>query len=102
MLYSRLLMTQAKEIAADTQSLTFELALEELQKTVERLEKGQVPLDDAVRLFERGMQMKRHCEERLAEAKKRIDLLVVSNDGGLTAKAFDESADVPPTAAIQS
>lgn len=72
-----------------TAELTFEQALADLQRTVEQLEKGQVPLADAVSLFERGTQLKQQCESRLAEAKARIDQLVIAGDGTLSTTPFD-------------
>lgn len=72
-----------------TAELSFEQALADLQRTVEQLEKGQVPLADAVSLFERGMQLKQQCESRLAEAKARIDQLVIAGDGSLGTTPFN-------------
>ncbi|MBM3602284.1 MAG: exodeoxyribonuclease VII small subunit [Alphaproteobacteria bacterium] len=82
-------INSATTAPASTAELSFEEALADLQRTVEQLEKGQVPLADAVSLFERGMQLKQRCESRLAEAKARIDQLVITGDGTLTANPFN-------------
>ena len=70
------------EIAA----MSFEDALAELEQIVRRLEGGQVKLDEAILSYERGAQLKRHCERKLNEAQQRVDRIVVGPDGGVTAE----------------
>jgi exodeoxyribonuclease VII small subunit len=55
--------------------MTFEEAEKELQQIVERLESGNVPLDDAVALWERGEQLYRLCRERLDAAQGKVEEL---------------------------
>lgn len=69
--------------AADIAAMSFEDALAELEQIVRRLEAGQVKLDDAIRAYERGAQLKRHCEQKLNEAQQRVDRIVVGADGTL-------------------
>ena len=52
--------------------LTFEQALARLDDTVRALEAGDVPLDEATRLYEEGMELARTCNEKLASAELRI------------------------------
>ena len=59
--------------AAD--EMSFEAALKELETIVEKLERGDVSLDDAVAAYERGTELKRHCQNRLDEAKMRVDAI---------------------------
>jgi exodeoxyribonuclease VII small subunit len=54
--------------AADVSHLSFEEALAELEKIVRGLETGQQKLEEAIAAFERGSQLRRHCEAKLAEA----------------------------------
>ncbi len=54
---------------------TFEQAERELEQIVERLERGDAPLDDAIRLWERGEELYRVCRERLDAAHGRIEEL---------------------------
>ncbi len=54
-------------------AMNFEDALAELEQIVRRLEGGQVKLDEAIMSYERGAQLKRHCERKLAEAQQRVD-----------------------------
>ena len=65
----------------DIEGLTFEQALAELEQIVARLESGQAPLDDSVKLYERGARLKAHCEARLAEAQLRVQKIVQGMGG---------------------
>ncbi len=71
------------EIAA----MSFEDALAELEQIVRRLEAGQVKLDEAIQCYERGAQLKRHCEQKLSEAQQRVDRIVVGPEGAIAAAA---------------
>ena len=57
----------------EEKKMTFESALQELEAIVERLEKGEVSLDDAVVAYERGTELKKHCQERLDEARMKVE-----------------------------
>ncbi|MGA8551596.1 MAG: exodeoxyribonuclease VII small subunit [Stellaceae bacterium] len=70
------------EIAA----MSFEDALAELEQLVRRLEAGQVKLDEAILSYERGAQLKRHCERKLNEAQQRVERIVVGPDGAIAAE----------------
>ena len=59
----------------------FEAALKELESIVKRLEEGQVELEDAVVAYERGMALKTFCEEKLRQARMRIDKISFSETG---------------------
>jgi len=69
---------------ADIAAMSFEDALAELEGIVRRLESGQVKLDDAIQSYERGAQLKRHCEAKLNEAQQRVDRIVIGPDGAVT------------------
>jgi exodeoxyribonuclease VII small subunit len=70
----------------DIAAMSFEDALAELEQIVRRLEAGQVKLDEAIRCYERGALLKRHCEEKLEEAQQRVDRIVVGADGTVVAR----------------
>ena len=72
--------------AADIAAMNFEDALAELEGIVRRLEGGQVKLDDAILAYERGAQLKRHCERKLNEAQQRVDRIVIGPDQAVTAE----------------
>ncbi len=66
----------------DVKKLSFEDALEELEKIVKQLEEGRIPLDTAVSVYERGVQLRGHCEAKLKDASSRIDKIIESPEGG--------------------
>ena len=53
----------------------FEAALTELDSIVKKLEEGDIPLEQSLQLFERGVQLSRFCHARLEEAERRIEIL---------------------------
>ena len=67
--------------ASDIEGLTFEQALAELEQIVARLESGQAPLEDSIRLYERGATLKAHCETRLEAARLRVEKIVMGAGG---------------------
>jgi exodeoxyribonuclease VII small subunit len=71
---------------AEIDTMSFEDALAELEQIVRRLEAGQVKLDEAIRCYERGARLRRHCEGKLDEAQQRVDRIVVGADGVITAR----------------
>jgi exodeoxyribonuclease VII small subunit len=73
-------------VPADIAAMSFEEALAELEQIVRRLEGGQVKLDDAILSYERGAQLKHHCERKLNEAQQRVDRIVVGPEGAITAE----------------
>lgn len=68
----------------DIATLSFEQALAELEQIVTRLESGQAPLEDSIRMYERGAALKAHCEARLDAARLRVEKIVMSAGGGVT------------------
>jgi len=64
-----------------SESLSFEGALEQLESTVGRLEEGEMPLEEALELFEKGVALSRQCTTTLEAAEKRIEILVADRDG---------------------
>jgi len=70
----------------DIAAMSFEDALAELEQIVRRLEAGQVKLDEAILCYERGAQLKRHCERKLNEAQQRVDRIVIGPDGAVGAE----------------
>lgn len=60
----------------EMEHLSFEEAFKELDETVRRLEEGDLTLDEAIALFERGQALARHCGEKLDRAELRISQLV--------------------------
>ena len=65
----------------DLAGLPFEAAMKELEAIVERLEKGQVSLEESIAIYERGEALKAHCDALLRSAEARIDKITLSRDG---------------------
>ena len=70
--------------SADT--LDFERALGELESLVERLERGDLPLEEALKTFERGVELTRHCQSSLKAAQQKVDILLKRSGQGLDAE----------------
>ena len=69
----------------------FEDALKKLEKIVEDLEKGDLSLDEALKKYQEGIELSRLCNQRLENAKKKIDVLVKNKKGEFELKPFDET-----------
>ena len=65
----------------DIQAMTFEKALEALEKIVDDLERGDVPLDQSIRIYERGEALKAHCEKLLKAAEDKVEKIRLSREG---------------------
>ena len=68
-------------------SLSFEVALAELEAIVQRLERGDVPLEESIAIYERGEALKRRCDALLKEAEARVETIVRDADGRPTGVA---------------
>ena len=69
----------------------FEKALNRLSAVVSSLEKGDLPLQESLQLFEEGVKLSRYCSDRLEEAERRIDVLVKGKGGKTTEEPFEEA-----------
>lgn len=64
---------QRPEIEDDISALSFEQALAALERIVSDLERGDVPLEAAIRTYERGEKLKAHCDKLLAAAEDKVE-----------------------------
>jgi exodeoxyribonuclease VII small subunit len=71
-----------------TDGLDFEQALAELEALVSRMEKGDLPLEQALESFERGIELTRHCQASLKDAEQKVQMLV-ARDGKQTLEPFE-------------
>ena len=79
-----------------TEEMDFEKAFSELESTVRRLETGDLPLEDSLALFERGIALARVCEDHLDNADLRVRQLLPATDGGYQAEQLStESTGTP-------
>ncbi len=63
---------------------TFESSLDELEKIVKKLEDGDLPLEESLKLFEDGVKLSRDCRDRLTKAERRIEVLMKDEAGEIT------------------
>jgi exodeoxyribonuclease VII small subunit len=78
--------------------IKFEDGLKRLEKIVDELEAGNIPLEEALERYEEGIKLSKICAKKLEEAKSRIEILLKSKDGSVELKPFDEKdADAKPT-----
>lgn len=61
-------------------TVNFEKALAELEKTIEQLERGELTLEESVKQFERGVNLIKSCQSALAQADKRVRVLIEKNN----------------------
>jgi len=64
--------------------MSFEAAMKELEEVVTKLERGDVALEDSIRLYERGAELKKRCEDKLKEAEEKIAAITLDGDGSPT------------------
>jgi exodeoxyribonuclease VII small subunit len=76
-------------LPADIYKMSFEGALEEMEGIVQKLESGEVKLDEAIDAYTRGAQLKKHCEAKLKEAQVRIDKIVLGPNGEIDTESVE-------------
>ncbi len=70
-------------------TVKFEEALARLEAIVNELERGQLPLDDSMRIFEEGMKLSRTCLKMLEDAERKVEILIKDKDGSKRARPFE-------------
>lgn len=86
-------------MSTNEQPKSFEASLEALERIVQELEQGDLPLEKSLELFEQGIGLSRQCQDRLNQAERRIEVLLRDNQGRTMVspfegtKAFGEEGD---------
>jgi len=73
--------TTPGNIEDDIRNMSFEEALAALERIVDDLEKGDVPLDQSIKIYERGEALKKHCDALLKAAEDKVEKIRLSRDG---------------------
>ncbi len=68
----------------------FEAALARLEEIVKKLETGDLPLEQSLKLFEEGVKLSRLCNKRLEEAERKVEILLKDKAGNIVARPFEE------------
>ncbi|TDK50034.1 exodeoxyribonuclease VII small subunit [Antarcticimicrobium luteum] len=74
------------------QEMSFEQAMKELETVVDRLERGEVALEESITLYERGAQLKKRCEDELKRAEEKVAAITLDTDGNPTGTTPVEGA----------
>jgi exodeoxyribonuclease VII small subunit len=69
--------------------MNFEEAIDELQLIVQKLEKGDLPLEDSLGFFQRGVELTKLCNKKLDDAQRKISILIEDEKGNPVEKKFD-------------
>ncbi|WP_026674918.1 exodeoxyribonuclease VII small subunit [Alkalihalobacterium bogoriense] len=69
--------------------ITFELALEQLEEVVDKLEQGDVPLEEAIAMFQEGMKLSKVCHDKLSAVEKQMEQILHA-DGQVEVTSFQE------------
>src|SRR4026208_2156326 len=73
--------------------LNFEGAMDRLEKIVDQMESGKLPLEDLIVRYEEGMHLVKVCQERLANAEQKIEIIARNSAGKPEVRDFEPSAD---------
>jgi exodeoxyribonuclease VII small subunit len=71
----------------------FEAALARLEVIVTELDKGDLPLEQSLKLFEEGIKLSRICNKRLDEAERKVEILLKDKAGNIKAEPFEEEEE---------
>jgi exodeoxyribonuclease VII small subunit len=71
----------------------FEKSLARLEEVVRRLESPQLSLDEAMKLFEEGVELSRECQKQLEEAEGRVEILLGKTDGTIAPEPFEPEGE---------
>ncbi|MDF1715234.1 MAG: exodeoxyribonuclease VII small subunit [Antarcticimicrobium sp.] len=66
------------------EKMSFEQAMKELESVVDRLERGEVALEESITLYERGAKLKKRCEDELKRAEEKVAAITLDADGNPT------------------
>lgn len=76
-------------MADDIKKMSFEDALRELEGIVEKLERGDAPLEESISVYQRGAALKAHCEGKLKAAQLKVEKIVLDSNGDAATAPFD-------------
>lgn len=77
----------------DSNHKPFESALTELEQVVDRLESGELSLEEALEAFEKGVGLVKYCNQKLNEVEKKVEILIKDKEGKLQLQSFEEAAE---------
>ncbi len=84
-----------KDVTRKLKPIDFEKALEELERLVERMEQGELSLEESLRTYERGIELSRRCQRALEQAEQRVRVLAEDQDRGGEPAPAESSEEQP-------
>jgi len=72
----------------DNRNINFEDAMKELEEIVEKLDKGELSLDESLEFFQRGIELSKYCSKKLDEVEKKITVLIEGEDNTVKEEPF--------------
>lgn len=72
---------------------TFEQSMKQLERIVQELEGGDLPLETAIKKFEEGMKLTKFCSQKLDETEKKVSILLKNAEGRIAEEAFSSEDD---------
>lgn len=72
---------------------SFELSLNELEEIIEKLEKGDLTLDESIEYFQKGIELSKYCSKELDAAQKKISILIEDKEGNLEKKELRQGGE---------
>ena len=75
-------------------ALDFEAAMRELETIVSKMERGDIPLEDALKQFERGIALTRRCQQALSAAEQKVKILSAGSDADAELDSFENDAEL--------
>lgn len=92
------LAIMSQQVKKTAPATNFEQAMKRLEEIVEQMESGELPLEDLIVRYEEGMKLVKVCQERLASAEHRIEIITRNNAGKPVVKEFETPAAPAPAA----
>jgi exodeoxyribonuclease VII small subunit len=83
-------------MSQDPKEVPFETALQKLEGIVEKLEHGDLSLEEALKQYEEGVRMADLCSKRLSEAERKVEVLMKTNPGKFKTAPFEEDREEKP------
>ena len=80
--------------------INFEGAIDRLEKIVEQMESGKLPLEDLIVRYEEGMNLVKICQERLTNAEQKIEIIARNSAGKTVVKEFEPTQEMTAQAAV--
>jgi exodeoxyribonuclease VII small subunit len=86
-------VTRTREYNHTMAEKKFEASLARLEDIVQELEKGDLGLEQSLKLFEEGIKLSRICTKRLDDAERRVEILLKDKSGNMVAQPFEEQEE---------